>query len=220
MAIEHDAREALPGITPDDDLDIAASYPEEKVESAPSIGSEAKALIRDILFAAVTAILIVVFVIQPVKVEGTSMLPRLHDGERIFVNKFLFMLDGWPTKNQSIGRPIQRGDIVVFWYPDDPNKSFIKRVIGLPGDTVRIDEDGKVYINSAAIDEAYLSPLYTRRPRPMQPTFVKSHYYFVMGDNRDHSNDSRDWGFVPEKYIYGQACFRYWPPSEFGVLGQ
>lgn len=218
MAIDHDAREPLPGITPDDDLNVSVSFPEERLEPAPSLASEAKALVRDILFAIVTAILIVVFVIQPVKVEGTSMLPRLHDGERIFVNKFIYALDGWPSSEISVGRSIERGDIVVFWFPEDPDKSFIKRVIGLPGDTVRIDEKGRTFINGEPIDESYLSPNYTRKPSHPETWHVKKHYYFVMGDNRDASNDSRTWGLVPEKYIYGQACFRYWPLSEIGVL--
>jgi signal peptidase I len=225
MATVHDPNELLPGITPDDDLDIAESFPASvsahATEHRGSVWSETKSLVRDILFAAITAILIVVFVIQPVKVEGTSMLPRLHDGERIFVNKFVYALDGWPTKDHSIGRSIQRGDIVVFWYPNDPNKSFIKRVIGVPGDTVRIDEGGKVYINGQVYEESsYLDPDYTRRPQPMPSTNVKDHYYFVMGDNRDHSNDSRSWGLVPEKYIYGEACFRYWPLSQIGNIDQ
>src|SRR5262249_35695423 len=157
---------SLPGITPEDDSDISVTYPEQKTEPVPPMWTEAKALVRDILFAAVTAILIVVFVIQPVKVEGTSMMPRLHDGERIFVNKFLYSLDGWPSKNYSIGRPVKRGDIVVFWFPDDPSKSFIKRVIGLPGDKVRIDQAGHTQIKGPTstdfetIDESYLSPDY------------------------------------------------------------
>ena len=218
MAIEQDAREPLPGITPDDDLSIATTFPDERPEPSPSLASEAKALVRDILFAVVTAILIVVFVIQPVKVEGTSMLPRLHDGERIFVNKFVYALDGWPTKDRSIGRPIERGDIVVFWYPEEPDKSFIKRVVGLPNETIKVDEEGRTFINGRLVDEAYLSPDYTRKMQKAGTWSVKDHYYFVMGDNRDASNDSRSWGLVPEKYIYGQACFRYWPLSEIGVL--
>jgi signal peptidase I len=224
MAIVHDPNELLSGSRSDDDLDFAESFhapaPPAVPEQRPSVWNETKSLVRDILFAAVTAILIVVFVVQPVKVEGTSMLPRLHDGERIFVNKFVYALDGWPTENHSIGRSIERGDIVVFWYPNDPNKSFIKRVIGVPGDSVRIDENGRVFINGQVVEEKYLSPDYTRRPTPMPPTNVKDHYYFVMGDNRDHSNDSRTWGLVPEKYIYGEACFRYWPLSQVGTIDQ
>jgi signal peptidase I len=222
MATANDSNDVLPGITPDDDLDIAESFPSltssAVSEHRGSMWSETKSLVRDVLFAAVTAILIVVFIIQPVKVEGTSMLPHLHDGERIFVNKFVYALDGWPTKEHSIGRSVERGDIVVFWYPNDPNKSFIKRVIGVPGDTVRIDDAGSVFINGQVVEESYLSADYKRRPQPMPATTVKDHYYFVMGDNRDHSNDSRSWGLVPEKYIYGEACFRYWPLNQLGSI--
>jgi signal peptidase I len=182
------------------------------------VWGEVRALVRDLIFAALTAVLLVVFVIQPVKVEGTSMLPRLHDGERIFVNKFLYSLDGWPTERYSIGRPVERGDIVVFWFPRDPSKSFIKRVVGLPGETVEVDPDGKVFINGKLLDEPYLSGEFTKLPQRKLVKTVKPHRYFVMGDNRDHSNDSRSWGQVPEKYIYGQAWFRYWPLNEMGVL--
>jgi signal peptidase I len=196
-----------PGILPEDDPDIEVIYPEQPT-AASSLWAEAKSLARDIIFAAVTAVLIVVFVVQPVKVEGTSMQPRLENDERIFVNKFIYNFD-----------PIKRGDIVVFWFPDDPSKSFIKRVIGLPGETIRIDQRGQLYINGRPMDEPYLSPERNRYPRPIPDTYIKPHYYFVMGDNRDASNDSRSWGLVPEKYIYGKAMFRYWPLPRIGLLG-
>jgi signal peptidase I len=213
--IEHEARDSLPRISPEElDRDADAIAP------GAHVWGEAKSLIRDFLFAALTAILLVVFVIQPVKVEGTSMLPHLHDGERIFVNKFLYTLDGWPSERYSVGRPIERGDIVVFYYPRDPNKSFIKRIIGLPGETVRIDVDGRVYIDGRRLDEPYLAREYTRKPQKQIVKNVKAHRYFVMGDNRDASNDSREWGLVPEKYIYGKAWFRYWPVDEMGQLDQ
>src|SRR5262249_30967172 len=115
-----------PGIRPEDDQDIDVTYAEEPAGKT-SLWAEAKSLSRDIIFAAVTAILIVVFVVQPVKVEGTSMLPRLQNDQRIFVNKFIYNFD-----------PIQRGDIIVFWFPDDPSKSFIKRVIGFPLQTLPV----------------------------------------------------------------------------------
>jgi len=149
---------------------------------------------------------VIVFVVQPVRVEGTSMLPHLHDGERIFVNKFIYRFNA-----------IERGDIVVFWYPNDPSKSFIKRVIGLPGETVSI-KDGIVYINGQPLEELYLDDHHHMRHENMSSTFIRPHYYFVMGDNRDSSNDSRQWGLVPEKYVYGKAIFRYWPPSSVGTI--
>jgi signal peptidase I len=204
-----------PGIAPEDDLDIEVTYPEEQSASA-GLWAEVKSITRDIIFAAVMAVLIVVFVVQPVKVEGTSMQPRLENDERIFVNKFEYNFTS-----------IKRGDIIVFWFPEDPSKSFIKRVIGLPDDTVDMDPSGQIIINGHPIEEAYLAPERNQaaRSRWNQSQFtsggrvrVKAHYYFVMGDNRDQSNDSRSWGLVPEKYIYGKAMFRYWPLTRIGTL--
>jgi signal peptidase I len=203
-----------PGIAPEDDTDIEVIYPEEASPTA-GLWSEVKSITRDIIFAAVMAVLIVVFVVQPVKVEGTSMLPRLENDERIFVNKFKYNFE-----------PIERGEIVVFWFPDDPTKSFIKRVIGLPGETIDIDPLGHVTINGLPIDESYLAPERNQHPREKWAQvqghsdwkYIKQHYYFVMGDNRDASNDSRSWGLVPEKYIYGKAMFRYWPLQRMGSL--
>ena len=216
--IDHEAHDALTTVPAEDAHQAVPSYHDKQVP-ATHLWGEVRALVRDLIFAGLTAVLIVVFVVQPVKVEGTSMLPRLHDGERIFVNKFLYQLDNWPTERFSVGRPIERGDIVVFWYPRDPSKSFIKRVIGLPGETVRIDREGHVFINGKQLDEPYLSEEFTAAPQREITRRVKEHRYFVMGDNRDHSNDSRQWGLVPEKYIYGRAWFRYWPLGEVGLLG-
>ncbi len=157
------------------------------------------------------AALVVVFIVQPVKVEGTSMLPRLHDGERIFVNKLIYYDEyRWAPK-------IERGDIVVFWYPEDPSKSYIKRVVGLPGESVEVRE-GKVLINGGELDETYLDPKSNLSTRSQPSVYVKPNYYFVMGDNRDNSSDSRSWGLVPKKYIYGKALLRYWPLSAASVI--
>lgn len=204
-----------PGIAPEDDPDIEVTYLEEPSASA-GLWAEVKSITRDIIFAAVMAVLIVVFVVQPVKVEGTSMQPRLENDERIFVNKFEYNFSS-----------IKRGDIIVFWFPDDPTKSFIKRVIGLPDDSIDMDAAGHVIINGEPKDEPYLAPERNQaaRARWNQGPYtqahsvrVKPHYYFVMGDNRDASNDSRSWGLVPEKYIYGKAMFRYWPLPRIGSL--
>src|SRR6185295_1896453 len=135
-----------PGIAPEDDPDIEVTYPEQASASA-GLWAEVKSITRDIIFAAVMAVLIVVFVVQPVKVEGTSMQPRLENDERIFVNKFKYNFEA-----------IERGEIIVFWYPDDPTKSFIKRVIGLPGDLVDMDPLGRITINGHPIEEPYLAP--------------------------------------------------------------
>ena len=160
---------------------------------------------RDILFATLTAILIVVFVIQPVRVEGTSMQPNLIDQERIFVNKLGYYFSG-----------IKRGDVVVFWYPKDRNKSFIKRVVGLPGETVEVRK-GIVYVDGRSLNEHYvLSKHVDRYWYP--PKRVPWDSYFVMGDHRNSSNDSRHWGCVPVNSIFGKAVFRYWPVTKIGLL--
>jgi signal peptidase I len=196
-------------IQADDDNDIQIQRPEE--DSRTNLWSEARLLLRDLIFALMIAALVLVFIVQPVKVEGTSMLPRLHDGERIFVNKLIYYDEyRWAPK-------IERGDIVVFWYPDDPSKSYIKRVIGLPGDTVEVRE-GVVRVNGRDLEETYLDSRLNLSHRSQSPVYVRPNYYFVMGDNRDNSSDSRIWGLVPKKYIYGKALFRYWPPNAASVI--
>nr|AFK83713.1 SpdI [uncultured organism] len=197
------------GVDINDDKDIEIHRPEQA--SRNTLWAEARLLFRDLVFALMIAALVMVFVVQPVKVEGTSMLPRLHDGERIFVNKLIYYDEyRWAPK-------IERGDIVVFWFPDDPSKSYIKRVVGLPGDTVEMRE-GNVMINGMLLEEKYLDPKENLSTRSQAPVYVKPNYYFVMGDNRDNSSDSRSWGLVPKKYIYGKALLRYWPPSAASVI--
>ncbi len=197
------------GVHVDDDKDIQIMRPQEAARG--SLWAEGRLLLRDLVFALMIAALVVVFVVQPVKVEGTPMLPRLHDGERIFVNKLIYYDDyRWAPK-------VARGDIVVFWFPDDPSKSYIKRVIGLPGDTVEIHQ-GVVEVNGKDLDETYLDPRLNVSHRSQPATFVKPNYYFVMGDNRDNSSDSRIWGLVPKKYVYGKALFRYWPLTNASVI--
>jgi len=160
---------------------------------------------RDILLALATALFVVIFVVQPVKVEGTSMQPRLFDQERIFVNRFIYRFTD-----------ISRGDIVVFWYPRDRHKSFIKRVLAVPGDEVEI-RHGSVYVNRKRIDEPYLSPEF-RDHDSIAKQVVPEGMYFVLGDHRNSSNDSRNWGYVSRDLIYGKAVFRYWPASRVGPV--
>jgi len=140
------------------------------------------------------------------------MLPQLHDGERLLVNKLVY----YKFKNISWGH-LERGDIVVFWYPSDPDKSYVKRIIGLPGETVEV-RSGKVFIDGKELNEPYLDTIHNQNLRDNVVKVVDQHYYFVMGDNRDNSSDSRVWGLVPEKYIYGKAFFRYWKPADVGFL--
>jgi signal peptidase I len=194
----------------DDDRDIEVNH--VRRESRQGIWSEAFKLFRDIFLIIVVFILLGVFFIQPVVVEGTSMLPQLHDGERLLVNKLVY----YRLQSVSWGH-IERGDIVVFWYPNDPDKSYVKRVIGLPGEVVEV-KAGKVYINGFQLDEDYLDSEHNQSLPTWPAKKVEDHHYFVMGDNRDNSSDSRYWGLVPEKYIYGKAFFRYWKPQDIGFL--
>ncbi len=190
-----------------DDPDIEIHRP--KHASSRHFWSEAGLFLRDIVFAGLIAVLIIVFFVQPVKVEGSSMLPHLHDGERLFVNKLIYY--GVPE--------LARGDIVVFWFPNDPSKSYVKRIIALPGETVEV-RDGHVLVNGQELAESYLDSQRNRRLDDHLPVFVRPHHYYVMGDNRDGSSDSREWGLVPEKYIYGTVLLRWWPLSEAGVFSR
>jgi len=174
-------------------------------QASPNLMSEFRGWVKDILLAVVIAVVMVVFLYQPVKVEGTSMQPELVDQERIFVNKFVYHFE-----------EIHRGDIVVFWYPKDPSKSFIKRVIGVPGDVVSVN-NGQVFINSSLLEEKYVPRGY-QDLESFPPMRVKEDHYYVLGDHRNASNDSRSWGLVPRKYIYGKAVFRYWPVEKAGFL--
>lgn len=169
-------------------------------------------LVRDVVFILLVLVLFGVFIVQPVVVEGTSMLPMLHDGERLLVNKLVY----YDIESVSWAH-LERGDIVVFWFPREPNKSYVKRIIGLPGEIVEI-RNGKVFINGRELPEPYLSPELNRSMATFPPKRVEEHHFFVMGDNRDNSSDSRYWGTVPEKYIFGRAFFRYWRPEDIGVL--
>lgn len=190
-----------------DDREIEIHSP--KREASRHFWHEAGLFLRDIIFAALIAVMVIVFFIQPVKVEGSSMLPHLHDGERLFVNKLVYY-------NVP---PLQRGDIVVFWFPNDPSKSYVKRLIGLPGETIEV-RDGRVLVNGQPLNEPYLEADRNRRLDDHLPVYVRPHHFYVMGDNRDGSSDSREWGLVPEKYIYGTAVVRWWPLSEMSFFAR
>lgn len=162
---------------------------------------------RDMALSVVLALLVILFLYQPVKVEGTSMMPSLTDQERIFINKFVYRL--------GLGE-VERGDTVVFWFPGDPSMSYIKRVIGLPGDVVEI-RAGQVIVNGVELEESYVPEEY-RDPGTYPPLMVPEGRYFVLGDHRSSSNDSRVWGPVPRESIYGKAVFVYWPLDKMGVV--
>ncbi|MFN6964511.1 MAG: signal peptidase I [Pyrinomonadaceae bacterium] len=197
-------------VAPSDDGDIEVVVPARQLRQG--FWLEGLKLFRDIFLIIVVFILVGVFFVQPVVVEGTSMLPQLNDGERLLVNKLVY----YKIQSVSWGH-LQRGDVVVFWYPNDPDKSYVKRIIGLPGETVEV-RGGKVFINGTELDEPYLDSEHNQNLRDNIVKRVEDHHYFVMGDNRDNSSDSRYWGLVPEKYIYGKAFFRYWKPDQMGFI--
>ena len=162
------------------------------------VKDELWAWIKTLVSAAVYATLIVTFGVQVARVEGQSMAPTLADQDRLIVNKFAY----------QIGEP-RRGDIVMLYYPLNPLKSFVKRVIAEEGDVVRI-VDGHVYVNDIPLKEDYV-PVEYRSHDDWGPQVVQEGFYFVMGDHRNNSSDSRHWGFVPKRYIIGKVQLRWWP---------
>jgi signal peptidase I len=202
-------------LTPKDKVPAASSAPATTVGSVvhpTEAGERTWALrpllsgwMRDILISLAVSAFFIVFLYQPVKVEGTSMMPTLEDQERVFINKFVYKLE-----------PIERGDVIVFRYPRDPAKSYIKRVVAIAGDRVGIT-DGVVYVNGRRIRENYVPEEY-EDVRSYPEMVVPRHSYFVLGDHRNLSNDSRDFGPVDEDYIYGKAVFGYWPFAKLGKL--
>ena len=162
-------------------------------------------VIETVVYALVLALLLRTFVIQAFWIPSGSMIPTLEPGDRVLVLKFWYMLPKIEPK---------RGQIVVFKYPIDPKRDFVKRLIGLPGDIVAL-QDGRVFVNNREIAEPYVQ---NGDNFDMEPTEVPERKYFCLGDNRSNSQDSRFWGFVPEKFLRGSAVFRYWPPSRIGFL--
>jgi signal peptidase I len=162
------------------------------------VRDELVAWIKTLFSAAVYATLIVTFGFQVARVEGQSMAPTLADQDRLIVNKLAY----------RIGDP-RRGDIVMLYYPINPEKSFVKRVIAEENDVVRI-VDGRVYVNDVPLRDDYVPPEY-RSHDDFGPQVVPEGYYFVMGDHRNNSSDSRHWGMVPKKYVIGKVQVRWWP---------
>jgi signal peptidase I len=160
---------------------------------------------RDLMIAVVASVFMVLFLYQPVRVEGTSMLPRLEDHDRLFINKFVYHFEA-----------IQHGDVVVFHYPRDPEKSYIKRVIAVPGDRLRIDR-GDVILNGKRLEEPYVPDEY-HDLHSFPEIVVPPDYYYMMGDHRSISQDSREFGPVERDLIYGKAAFVYWPRRDAGVV--
>jgi len=164
-----------------------------------------KLWVRDLLIAAAASLLIITFLYQPVRVEGISMLPRLEDQDRLFINKFVYHF-----------LAIERGDVVVFHYPRNPQVSYIKRIIAVPGDSFRIDR-GQVFVNNQPVSEPYVPEEY-RDNRSYEAIVVPQGEYFVLGDHRSIASDSRDFGPVKRGLIYGKATFVYWPKQDVGVV--
>jgi signal peptidase I len=161
--------------------------------------------LRDLVVSVAVSAFIILFLYQPVRVEGTSMLPLLEDQDRLFINKIAY----------RVGE-IHEGDVVVFQYPRDHEKSYIKRVIALPGDDLRIDH-GRVYVNGVRLKEPYLQRSFAD-DRSQPEMVLPAREYFVMGDHRSISSDSRDFGPVDRDLIYGKAVFVYWPMEQVGVV--
>ena len=167
--------------------------------------SSLRSWMRDLILSVFVSIFIIVFLYQPVRVEGTSMLPMLEDQDRLFINKMAY----------RVGE-IHRSDVVVFLYPHDHEKSYIKRVIALPGDDLRIDH-GRVFVNGKAITEDYVPGRYAD-DRSVPEMIIPPREYFLMGDHRSISSDSREFGPVERDLIYGKAAFVYWPVDQVGVV--
>jgi signal peptidase I len=169
------------------------------------LGEELVAWLKTLASAAVYATLIVTFGFQVARVEGMSMAPTLQDQDRLIVNKLAYRLSDPKV-----------GDIVMLYYPLKPEKSFVKRIIAEEGDQVRI-VDGRVFRNDVPLDDSYVPPDY-RSHDDWGPRVIDEGYYFVMGDHRNNSSDSRHWGLVPKKYIIGKVQLRWWPMGHAKVF--
>ena len=206
MASEHIAAEPfLTGLAEPPDFTAAPVIPVTSEDRAGVVmhrlsvwKDEVVAWFKTLASAAVYATLIVTFGFQVARVEGQSMAPTLADQDRLIVNKLAYRM----------GEP-RRGDIVMLYYPLNPDKSFVKRVIAEEGDQVRIVE-GQVYVNDVPMSDMFVPPEY-RSHDDYGPYTVPEGYYFVMGDHRNNSSDSRHWGPVPKKYIIGKVQLRWWP---------
>lgn len=146
------------------------------------------------------------FVVEGFEIQGSSMEPTLEENERLFVLKFVYRFD-----------EVGHGDVVVFLYPEDPSRRFIKRVIGLPGDAVEV-QDGKVLVNGTQLQETYVEERYIRPGENISRLTVPPDCYYVLGDHRSVSSDSRGGWFVPRKNIIGKAVLRFWPVTRFGTI--
>ena len=190
-------------------------------------------MLRETIETVLLALLLFVlmeFSVQNFRVEGSSMKPTLAQDQYLLVNKLVYarldldqfapfipFVDG--PDSGSAGsvfafRLPRHGDVVIFRYPADPSRDFVKRLIGVPGDTLEIKR-GEVYRNGVPIDEPFITNPSTRS---YDPVFIPDGHYYVLGDNRRASNDSREWGLVPDENLIGRAWLSYWPPGGMGIV--
>ena len=199
---ESDGLDSGPAAQPED----AKPLPERVADPGrAAIWLDVQVWIRDVFVSLAIAAIVIVFLYQPVKVEGTSMMPWIQDQERIFVNKFVYNFD-----------EVDKGDVNVFRFPLDPQKSYIKRVVGVEGVVVEII-GGQLFVNGEGVDEWYVPAEY-RDLSTHAAVVVPEDSLYVLGDHRNTSNDSRMWGTVPVAFVTGKAVFAYWPLDRFGVL--
>jgi signal peptidase I len=180
--------------------DVTTEQPEAKEKDSGVLR-----FVLDILETLVLSVILFIginAVSARIRVDGSSMEPTLRSGEFVIVNKLAY----------KFGDPTQ-GNIVVFHFPRDPEQEYIKRVIGLPGDQVNINQ-GKVYVNDRLVDEPYIAA----KPAYEGTWIVPEAHLFVLGDNRNNSSDSHNWGTVPQEYVVGKAVFIYWPPEQWGII--
>ncbi|HEV3062517.1 MAG TPA: signal peptidase I [Vicinamibacterales bacterium] len=208
--VSADVGELVPGTEPpappSDAPTQTATAVEITRESAwVRMGRELVSGVQTLVSAAVYATLIVTFGFQVARVDGLSMAPTLEDHDRLIVNKLVY----------ELGDP-RPGDIVMLYYPLNPEKMFVKRVIAKESDVVRI-VDGRVYVNDIPLHDEYVPPEF-RSHDDWGPQVVQQGYYFVMGDHRNNSSDSRHWGPVPKKYIVGKVKVRWWPIQDARIF--
>jgi len=207
----------MPGepLYPSDEPALAPAATDEIIEEpAEQTGSKIGPILYEIvetLLLAVVIWLAVNFTTARYVVEGQSMEPNLHTGQFLIVSRLAYM----NIAGVSLGEPL-RGDIIVFDFPNNPSDDYVKRIIGLPGETVMIDQDGNIFVDGQLLVEPYLSSEpYGNRIGTWE---VPEGSYFVVGDNRNHSSDSRSWGMLAAKYIVGKAWISYWPPQNWGII--